>query len=125
MTLPRTASMRPAIALKAGVDMEMSGEMFGKHFWRRAAVTIAVTKAQLDDAVIRVLKIKFMLGLFERPYVDPARRENHRLQRACPSSPGKSRREGIVLLKNAERNASAKQRNRQNRRDRTECEPYV
>ncbi|BBH18883.1 beta-glucosidase [Paenibacillus baekrokdamisoli] len=88
-----------AMALKAGVDMEMSGEMFGKHLLS-ALQNQTVTNTVLNDAVQRVLKIKFMLGLFERPYVDPQQaatiigcQEHIELAREVA-------REGIILLKN-------------------------
>lgn len=88
-----------AIALKAGVDMEMSGEMFGKHL-QSALQNKKVTEADLDEAVKRVLSMKFRLGLFERPYVDPKKaaeiigcREHVELARQVAL-------EGIVLLKN-------------------------
>ena len=88
-----------AIALKAGVDMEMSGEMFGKHLLN-AIENHTVTESVLDEAVRRVLKTKFMLGLFERPYVDPEYaaaiigcKEHVELAREVA-------REGIILLKN-------------------------
>ncbi|WP_373229785.1 glycoside hydrolase family 3 N-terminal domain-containing protein [Cohnella sp.] len=88
-----------AISLKAGVDMEMSGEMFGKHL-QSALQNKKVTEADLDEAVNRVLNIKFRLGLFERPYVDPGKaaqiigcREHVELARQVAL-------EGIVLLKN-------------------------
>ncbi|MGM0882170.1 MAG: glycoside hydrolase family 3 N-terminal domain-containing protein [Bacillota bacterium] len=87
------------LALEAGVDMEMSGEMFGKHL-ESAINKQFLDESLLDDAVRRVLNIKFKLGLFENPYVDPARaaevigcREHVELAR-------KVAQESIVLLKN-------------------------
>lgn len=89
------------LALKAGVDMEMSGEMFGKHL--EAAVQHQLLDEKvLDDAVRRVLSIKFKLGLFENPYVNPERaaevigcREHVQLARQIAQ-------ESIVLLKNTD-----------------------
>ncbi|MCU6713028.1 glycoside hydrolase family 3 C-terminal domain-containing protein [Paenibacillus sp. J5C_2022] len=88
-----------AQALLAGVDMEMSGDSFGKHL-EQAVQDGQLSEDAIDEAVIRVLRVKFELGLFERPYVDPGRaaevigREEHlRLAREMA-------REGIVLLKN-------------------------
>lgn len=88
-----------AMALKAGVDMEMSGEMFSKHL-QSALLNKSVTEADLNEAVKRVLSMKFRLGLFERPYVDPKKaaeiigcREHVELARQVAL-------EGIVLLKN-------------------------
>ncbi|MBB3109678.1 beta-glucosidase [Paenibacillus phyllosphaerae] len=87
------------MSLQAGVDMEMSGEMFGKHL--RAAVDKGlVTEANLDLAAGRILKAKFELGLFERPYVDP---ERAKTIIGCPEHKELARelaREGIILLKN-------------------------
>ena len=89
-----------AIALKAGVDMEMSGEMFGKHLLN-AIENHTVTESVLDEAVRRVLKTKFMLGLFERPYVDPeVCRSYYWRARNMSSWHAKWRAEGIILLKN-------------------------
>ncbi|HEX7772376.1 MAG TPA: glycoside hydrolase family 3 N-terminal domain-containing protein, partial [Pyrinomonadaceae bacterium] len=66
-----------ARALTAGVDMEMSipagisntySGSLAKHVQEGR-----VTKAQLDEAVRRVLEAKFKAGLFENPYADEAR----------------------------------------------------
>ena len=37
------------------------------------SVTGLVSQARLDEAVTRIMQLKFDLGLFETPYVDPAR----------------------------------------------------
>lgn len=88
-----------AQAIKAGIDMEMSGDMFRNHL-RSALASGQITEDELGNAVARVLKLKFELGLFDRPYGDPARAaevigsEEHRgLARELAQ-------EGIVLLKN-------------------------
>jgi len=67
-----------ARALTAGVDMEMSlpidpisgaySSSLAKHLQEGR-----VTKAQLDEAVRRVLEAKFKAGLFENPYADESR----------------------------------------------------
>lgn len=87
------------LALKAGVDMEMSGEMFGKYL-RSAIDNKSVSEEVLDKAVRRILVIKFRLGLFDRPYVDPAQAAQII---GCPEHIDLARqvaRESIVLLKN-------------------------
>ncbi|MEM1507168.1 MAG: beta-glucosidase BglX [Candidatus Bathyarchaeia archaeon] len=57
-------------ALKAGVDMDMQGDIY-----QRALLYLVkegrVSENHIDESVKRILKIKFKLGLFERPYVDP------------------------------------------------------
>jgi beta-glucosidase len=59
-------------ALTAGIDMEMVSRLFGAHL-PRLVEEGRVPQATLDATVRRVLRIKFRLGLFERPYADPAR----------------------------------------------------
>jgi beta-glucosidase len=57
------------LALNAGVDMEMvSTDLVdnGKNLLKSGLIDTD----RLDDAVARVLHIKFQLGLFDRPYVD-------------------------------------------------------
>ena len=59
------------IALEAGVDIEISTN--GKCYSTLAQQVRdgRVAEATLDRAVARVLRAKFLLGLFEDPYVDP------------------------------------------------------
>ncbi|HEY9285148.1 MAG TPA: glycoside hydrolase family 3 N-terminal domain-containing protein, partial [Pyrinomonadaceae bacterium] len=53
----------------AGIDMDMESNAFFQHLGA-AVKTNSVPPAALDEAVRRVLRVKFALGLFERPYVD-------------------------------------------------------
>ncbi|MFD0689177.1 glycoside hydrolase family 3 N-terminal domain-containing protein [Actinomadura fibrosa] len=57
------------LALGAGVDMEMVSTCFADHAERLLADG-RLARERLDDAVARVLRLKFRLGLFERPYCD-------------------------------------------------------
>jgi len=53
----------------AGVDMDMESNAYFQHL--AAAVKAgAVPQSALDQAVRRILRVKFALGLFDRPYVD-------------------------------------------------------
>jgi beta-glucosidase len=59
-------------AASAGVDMEMAGDAYGRHLAGlvgegRLGIEL------IDRAVANILRIKFRLGLFERPYVEPDR----------------------------------------------------
>ncbi len=60
-----------ALALEAGVDSELPTTRFYDSPLARALATGLVSEAILDRAVARTLRAKFLLGLFERPYVDP------------------------------------------------------
>jgi beta-glucosidase len=69
-------------AFTAGVDMEMSlpGNGVGTAYATSLTKLVQegrVTKAQLDDAVRRILEAKFKLGLFDNPYVDESRVESN------------------------------------------------
>ncbi|MBS7638995.1 glycoside hydrolase family 3 C-terminal domain-containing protein [Candidatus Bathyarchaeota archaeon] len=86
-------------ALKAGVDMDMQGDVY-----RRALVQLVregrIPEGLIDDAVRRILKIKFMLGLFDRPYVDPERAKKIIKCREHLEAALEIARKSIVLLKN-------------------------
>ena len=56
-------------ALGAGVDMEMVSRLYGKHA-RDLIKEGKLTQRNVDEAVRRILRIKFRLGLFENPYAD-------------------------------------------------------
>ncbi|MDO9153379.1 MAG: glycoside hydrolase family 3 N-terminal domain-containing protein [Paludibacter sp.] len=55
------------LAVKAGVDMDMQGEVFFKYLKKQVDDGLVEEKL-IDEAVRRVLRVKFMLGLFDDPY---------------------------------------------------------
>jgi len=55
------------LALNAGVDMDMQGEVYFKYLEKQVKAGV-VKEKQIDDAVRRILRVKFELGLFEDPY---------------------------------------------------------
>jgi beta-glucosidase len=61
-----------AKAVNAGVDMSM--EVFGPDQWQTAILqdvaSGAISKARIDQAVRRILTLKFKLGLFDQPCVN-------------------------------------------------------
>jgi beta-glucosidase len=59
-----------------------------------------VSEEIIDTAVRRILRIKFMLGLFENPYVDPKIQESVILAPEHRQLARQSVRESMVLLKN-------------------------
>jgi beta-glucosidase len=102
LTEPSTARAA-ADAFAAGLDVVFQSAYDQYHpYWdafRRGLIPPAV----IDSAVARVLRAKFALGLFERPFVDPdsaAFWNGHETHRTLALS---AAREGIVLLKNTGR----------------------
>ena len=55
------------LAVKAGVDMDMQGEVYFKYLKKQVEDGL-VDEKLIDDAVRRVLRVKFLLGLFDDPY---------------------------------------------------------
>jgi len=55
------------LAVKAGVDMDMQGEVYFKYL-KKQVESGEVDIKLIDDAVRRILRVKFQLGLFDDPY---------------------------------------------------------
>ncbi|MGR5260025.1 glycoside hydrolase family 3 N-terminal domain-containing protein [Vibrio astriarenae] len=88
-----------AMALDAGVDMAMTSEAYQDHL-HTALEAGLVTIQQIDDAVSRVLTVKFEAGLFEHPYVDA---EKAQLCQRAPEHTNRAKelaQQSMVLLKN-------------------------
>ena len=60
-----------ALALNAGTDSEMVSTNY-RDFGAQLVQSGAVSMKRIDDAVRRILRIKFRAGLFEHPYVNVA-----------------------------------------------------
>lgn len=56
-----------ALALKAGIDMDMVGEGFLKTL-KKSLQEKKITQAEIDTACRRILEAKYKLGLFDDPY---------------------------------------------------------
>jgi beta-glucosidase len=64
------AAEAASMALLAGLDVELPGtDCYGEPLLK-ALEEKALTESDVDTAVTRVLRAKFELGLFERPFVD-------------------------------------------------------
>lgn len=61
-----------AKALMAGTDSEMVSTYI-RDYGKQLLADGRISKKRLDDAVRRILRVKFRAGLFERPYVDQAK----------------------------------------------------
>lgn len=57
------------LAFNAGLDMDMVDDIYRQHL-ATLVKTGKVSHERLDDAVRRVLRLKFRLGLFENPYTE-------------------------------------------------------
>ena len=95
----RNAEEAAPMALRAGVDLEAARP----DVYKRLVELVhngTIEEAQIDEAVRRILRVKFKAGLFEKPYADPKkikkivhRPEHVRLAREVAE-------ESVILLKN-------------------------
>lgn len=87
------------MALKAGVDIDLQGNAFGPYIEQNLKDG-KLSMKDLDRAVANVLRMKFKMGLFENPYVDPAEAEALVRSEAHRQLARNVAQKGIVLLKN-------------------------
>jgi len=90
-----------ALALNAGVEMDMVGEGFLKTL-KKSLDEKKVTIEQIDHAVTLILNAKYDLGLFEDPYkyCDVNRAKNEIFTAASRDEARKIASQSLVLLKN-------------------------
>ncbi|HEV2783044.1 MAG TPA: discoidin domain-containing protein [Actinophytocola sp.] len=86
-------------AANAGSDV-MGGADPGAPGFSLAAFTANVPAARIDDAVRRVLRLKFQLGLFENPYGDPVNGPYRFHTPAYAALANQAAREAMTLLRN-------------------------
>ncbi|MGH9874254.1 MAG: glycoside hydrolase family 3 N-terminal domain-containing protein [Pyrinomonadaceae bacterium] len=87
------------LALEAGVDIELPDpDCFPLLF--KLVREGKVSEDKINKAVARNLRAKFMLGLFENPYVDPERAVNVTNSPQHRELAAEAARRSIVLLKN-------------------------
>lgn len=86
-------------ALLAGIDMDMMSGVYHKHLAGEVAAG-RVPLAAVDEAVRRVLRVKFHLGLFERPDVDPAAAPALMQTQGARDVALRAAQESVILLKN-------------------------
>ena len=87
------------LGLSAGVDMEMVSRLYNKH----GASLLSgrgLTQSEIDEAVRRILRVKFRAGLFERPYADEARERAAILNAEHLRAAREVAARSLVLLKN-------------------------
>ncbi|HZN77929.1 MAG TPA: discoidin domain-containing protein [Micromonosporaceae bacterium] len=86
-------------AANAGSDV-MGGADPGATGFSIGTFTANVPQARIDDAVRRVLRLKFQLGIFENPYGDPVNGPYRFHTPAYTALANQGAREAMTLLKN-------------------------
>ena len=91
-----------ALALKAGIDMDMVGEGFLTTL-KKSLEEGKITQADIDQAVRRILEAKYRLGLFEDPYkyCDLTRAKTEIYNQQNRSVARSISSQSMVLMKNA------------------------
>jgi beta-glucosidase len=88
-----------ALALNAGTDMEMVSTNirdYGAQLMAKGSISIA----RVNDAVRRILRVKFRAGLFEHPYVDVTKAASGQLRPDAVAAARADAARAMVLLKN-------------------------
>ena len=98
--LPGDYTSDVEISINAGNDMVMVPNQYANFFTTLKTLVQQgkVTEARINDAVSRILKVKFELGLFENPYADRSLL-SHVGSPAHRNVAKQSVRESLVLLK--------------------------
>ena len=88
-------------AFMAGVEMDMTDNCYQRHL-AELVKEGKVPVANVDDAVRRVLRVKFRLGLFEHPYTKEVKQEERLLLPESLRAVERMAEETMVLLKNSD-----------------------
>ena len=86
------------MALSAGVDIDLGGDAYMNLM--DAVNRKEISKEILDAAVSRVLRLKFEMGLFENPYVDPGKAKKEVRSKEYVTLARQVAQASITLLKN-------------------------
>jgi len=87
------------LALDAGVDLDLPGALNYRTLTDQVRQGL-VSENVIDAAVSRILAIKFMLGLFDKPYADPALAQKVNQCEAHRQLALETAAKAVVLLKN-------------------------
>ena len=101
--VPQGVALDPAMAarkaLTAGVDMDMESNSYATTLLQQVK-SGQVPQSVVDEAVRRILRVKFAMGLFEHPYSDEAKSPITTLDPAHVAATRAVAEESFVLLKN-------------------------
>ena len=87
------------LAFNAGVEMDMADKMYQKYL-SELLDEGKIDLKQVDEAVRRILRVKFRLGLFENPYVEEKTESEIYLLPQSLEIAEQAAAESMVLLKN-------------------------
>lgn len=87
-----------AKAINAGVDMEMASSSYYDNV-KKLLEEKKISEARIDEAVRNILTVKYRLGLFDNPYVDPEAQKKI-LDPSFLDHARKVARQSTVMLKN-------------------------
>ena len=87
------------MAFNAGNEMDMADQVYANNL-KALLDEGKISMKQIDDAVSRVLRVKFRLGLFENPYVEEKPESERYLLPYSLEVAEKAAAESMVLLKN-------------------------
>jgi beta-glucosidase len=90
-----------ALALNSGVDSEMTSTLI-HDFGAQLLAEGRISMSRVDDAVRRILRVKFRAGLFENPFapVEPDKAEKEMLKPDAVAAASNAASRSMVLLKN-------------------------
>ena len=88
-----------ALALNAGTDSEMVSTNL-RDSGEQLLASGKISMARLDDAVRRILRVKFRAGLFDHPYVDVSKAESAQERPDALAAARKDASKSMVLLEN-------------------------
>lgn len=89
------------LALKAGLDMDMQSRIFSENLKKLVSNNL-IDEQQIDNAVKRILRVKYLLGLFDNPYlyIDKKKQQEITASQEIMDLALFEAKKSIVLLKN-------------------------
>ena len=86
-------------AFLAGVDMDMQSNLYHQNMLKLVQ-SGKVPQSAIDDGVRRILRVKFAMGLFDRPYTDEGKESGAFLRPESVAVAKTAATKSIVLLRN-------------------------
>ncbi len=86
-------------SFKAGVEMDMVDNVYLENM-EELVKEKKISEEDINEAVRRILRVKFHLGLFDQPYVDVIKEKDRYLQKRDVDIATEIAAESMVLLKN-------------------------